>query len=125
MATKASWMETAWAAAATPTINRENSLEVAGASAGTLPTYRGTGCPRRRELFLQIRVHDGNEFLCRDCPRIVVRGARVNHVLADVILYQFRNESVQSTATGGCLLQDLCAFVIRLYCPLDGIDLPA
>ncbi len=51
--------------------------------------------------------------------------SRIDHVLADVVFYDFRDETVQGAAARGGLLEDGGAFVIRIHGALDGLNLPA
>lgn len=70
-------------------------------------------------------MHNFNEFLRRDRLRRLATGARVDHVLANMILDYLSDESVQSSAAGRGLLQDIRTFVIGMQSALNRFDLAA
>ena len=56
-------------------------------------------------------MHDLDEFLGRESLRRVPSDFGIYHVLANVVLDDLRDETIQSAATGGRLLQHRGAFM--------------
>src|ERR1700685_3018924 len=70
-------------------------------------------------LSLQILVHDLDEFLGGENPWRLTPGLRIDHMFADVVLYDLRNEAVQCAPACGCLLQDLRTLIVGLNGAVD------
>jgi len=70
-------------------------------------------------------MYDFHEFLGGGHSRVVGSGARIYHMLANVILDHFRDESIERTAARGRLLQDVCTLDIGVDRPFDRLDLAA
>ena len=70
-------------------------------------------------------MHDIDEFFGRSDLRSIARLTRVDHVLANVVLDDLRDKTVQGAAAGGGLLQDGGTFVIRIDGAFDRFDLTA
>ena len=74
---------------------------------------------------LQVLMNNLDEFFGRQHLRSVATGAWIDHVFANVIFDDLRDETVQGTPAGSCLLQDGGAFVLSIDCPFHCLDLSA
>jgi hypothetical protein len=70
-------------------------------------------------------MHDLDEFFGRRHPRVVAVGPRIDHVLANVVLDDFRNKPIHGASAGGGLLQNIGAFLAGLDGTLDRLYLTA
>jgi hypothetical protein len=70
-------------------------------------------------------VDDLDQFLGRRAPWVILSSRRIDHVLADMILDDFGDESVHGAAAGGRLLQHRGALFFLGHGALDGFDLPS
>ncbi|HMD27131.1 MAG TPA: hypothetical protein VKH13_01065, partial [Steroidobacteraceae bacterium] len=68
-------------------------------------------------------VHDLDEFFGGENPWRLAPGLRIDHMFADVVFYDLRNEAVQCAPACGCLLQDLSALIVGLNGAFDRLDL--
>src|SRR5580658_5585504 len=75
------------------------------------------------DSLLQILMHDLNEFFGGESLPRVARDLGIHHVFANVVLNDLGDEAVQRTATGGRLLEDRCAFIVRVHRAFHGLDL--
>ncbi|MGC1387183.1 MAG: hypothetical protein WA807_04150 [Steroidobacteraceae bacterium] len=78
-----------------------------------------------QKLLFEIRVDDVDQFLRGHDTRIVPGRARIEHVLANVILNDLGDEAIQRTPTRGGLLKNAGALMIGLDRALERIDLTA
>lgn len=70
-------------------------------------------------------MHDIDEFLGRGDLRGIARITWVDHVFANMVFDDLRDESVQGAAAGGGLLQYGGTFVIGVHGTFDRFDLTA
>ena len=89
--------------------------------------YGGRGylisSPPQPNSFLQILMHNIDQFLGRGDLRRIPRLARIDHMFTDVVLDDLRDKAVQGAAARGGLLKDHCAFVVGIDGTLDRLDL--
>ena len=69
-------------------------------------------------------MNDLDERFGGKCLRRVAAGSRIDHVFSNVVLDHLRDETVQGTATRGCLLKDRGTFIVRVDGTLHRLDLP-
>jgi hypothetical protein len=70
-------------------------------------------------------VHDLNEFFGRESLRSIAPCLRIDHVFANVIFDDDRDEAVQGAPARGCLLQDIGTFLVSLNGAFDSLYLTA
>src|SRR5208282_2998774 len=70
-------------------------------------------------------MDDVDELLGGGRARVVGSGARIDHVLANMIFNHFRDEAIEGSTARGRLLQYISAFQTGVDRPLDRLDLAA
>lgn len=73
----------------------------------------------------QVLVDDVDEFFRRSHSRVVMRRRCIDHVLTNVVLDYFGNETVKGAAAGCRLLQNVCALFAGFNRPPNRLDLAA
>jgi hypothetical protein len=68
-------------------------------------------------------VNDLNEFFGGEGLWSLTPNLRVDHVFANVIFNDLRDESVQGASASGGLLKDGSALIVRIDGPFDRLDL--
>jgi hypothetical protein len=100
------------------------------------PVIASSLLPRRRclvavdeadvaRLLLQILVHDIDQFFRCRRPQIIGSGARIDHVLANMVLDHFGDKTVEGASARRRLLEYIRAFPIGVDCPFDRLNLTA
>jgi hypothetical protein len=70
-------------------------------------------------------MHDFDEFFGREDLGRIATGARIDHVLTNVIFDHLGNEAVQGTPAGSGLLQDIRTLLIGIDRALNRFNLTA
>jgi len=68
-------------------------------------------------------MHDSDQFFRCEFGGNLIIG--IEHVVADMVLDYFSDETLKGTAARGCLLQDFCAARILFECALQRLELAA